>query len=68
MGIFPIIAGDLPMKNAVIYPQEMHMFMLDMYRAYDAGDAQTLLFLSHEVDKMQLMLFKKALLLRHPAS
>lgn len=56
------------MKNAVIYPQEMPMFMPELYRAYDAGDAQTLLFLSHEVDKMQLMLFEKALLLRHPTS
>ena len=56
------------MKNAVIYPQEMPMFMPDMYRAYDAGDANALFFLSHEVDKMQLMLFEKARLLRHPAS
>lgn len=56
------------MKNAVIYPQEMPMFMPDMYRAYDAGDAKALFFLSHEVDKMQLMLFEKARLLRHTAS
>ena len=56
------------MKNAVIYPQEMPMFMPDMYRAYDAGDAKTLFFLSRQVDKMQLMLFEKARLLRHPAS
>ncbi|MBR2054841.1 MAG: hypothetical protein IJ968_08165 [Clostridia bacterium] len=56
------------MKNAVIYPQEMPMFMPELYRAYDAGDANALVFLSRQVDKMQLMLFEKARLLRHPAS
>lgn len=56
------------MKNAVIYPREMPLFIHELYCAYDRQDTQALLALSLQVDQLQLAAFQKALLREDPVT